>query len=192
MNKKTIALTTDQYESIIKLIQEGFIDKEGKQFRPNNRIATILILEANLGLRIGDILSLKLNNIIKDGNRWRLDIKEEKTGKNRNFTVSNEIYNYIKMYCLENNINFNCKIFDIQKCIIQRQLKIVSDYLELKNISTHSFRKYYATELYNNNSHNIALVSKLLQHSSSAITQRYIGISTQEVEEAIAGHNHLL
>jgi len=84
------------------------------------------------------------------------------------------------------------KYLNIQKCIIQRQLKIVSTYLGIENISTHSFRKYYATEIYNNNDHNIALVSKLLQHSSSAITQRYIGISTQDVEQAIAGHNHLM
>jgi len=191
MNKMTVALNTEQYESIITSIKTGFTYK-GKAFRPNSRIATILILEANLGLRIGDILSLTFNSIIKDANRWRLNIIEEKTGKNRDFTISNEIYNYIKMYCLENNIKFNAKIFDIQKCIIQRQLKIVSTYLGIENISTHSFRKYYATEIYNNNDHNIALVSKLLQHSSSAITQRYIGISTQDVEQAIAGHNHLM
>jgi len=191
MNKMTVALTTPQYETIITSIKTGFTHN-GKAFRPNDRIATILILEANLGLRIGDILSLTFNSIIKDGNRWRLDIKEEKTGKNRDFTVSNEIYNYIKMYCLENNIKFNAKIFDIQKCIIQRQLKIVSTYLGLENISTHSFRKYYATEMYVNSGYNIALVSKLLQHSSASITQRYIGISTQEVEKAIAGFNHLM
>ena len=53
-NKKTVALTEEQYESIIKVIKEGFI-VNGKIFKRNNRIATILVLEANLGLRIGDV-----------------------------------------------------------------------------------------------------------------------------------------
>ena len=64
---------------------------------------------------LGIFLSLTFNSIIKDANRWRLNIIEEKTGKNRDFTISNEIYNYIKMYCLENNIKFNAKIFEYSK-----------------------------------------------------------------------------
>lgn len=55
-------------------------------------------------------------------------------------------------------------------------------------ISTHSFRKFYATEIYNDNGYNIVLVQQLLQHSSAAVTQRYIGIQQQELEKAIEGH----
>ena len=50
-NKKTIALTTEQYNEIIDTMKTGFTG-----FRSNNRIATALMLEANLGLRISDIL----------------------------------------------------------------------------------------------------------------------------------------
>jgi len=82
-NKKTVALTTNQYEIIIKTIKEGFT-VNGTVFRSNNRIATILVLEANLGLRIGDVLRLTLNNIIKDGDRYRLNITEDKTDKAKN------------------------------------------------------------------------------------------------------------
>ena len=91
MNKKTIALTIDQYNEIIDTMRNGFTG-----CRANSRIATALVLEANLGLRISDILKLRLKDIIKDGNRYRLDIIEQKTGKERNFTVPTEIYNYIK------------------------------------------------------------------------------------------------
>lgn len=65
---------------------------------------------------------------------------------------------------------------------------IVSYY---RDISTHSFRKYYATEIYKNSHYNIALVQQLLQHSSAAVTQRYIGIQPREVEEAIERHLQL-
>ena len=41
-NKKTIALTTEQYNEIIDTMKTGFTG-----FRSNNRIATALVLEAN-------------------------------------------------------------------------------------------------------------------------------------------------
>ena len=37
--------------------------------RPNERVATALVLEANLGLRISDIIHLRLADIVKDGER---------------------------------------------------------------------------------------------------------------------------
>ena len=63
----------EQYEKIIKTMHEG-----GAGFRKNHRIATALVLEANLGLRIEDILELCPKDIVKDGNRYRLDIHEQK------------------------------------------------------------------------------------------------------------------
>jgi site-specific recombinase XerD len=42
------------------------------------------------------------------------------------------------------------------------------------------------------NGYDIALVQRLLQHSSSATTQRYIGIEPQRIEKAIEGHSQLL
>lgn len=82
MNKKTKALTTEQYKEIIQTMNEGFAG-----CRPNERIAIILVLEGNWGLRISDILKLRLCDIIRDGNRYRLEITEKETGKQRIFTV---------------------------------------------------------------------------------------------------------
>lgn len=73
-----------------------------------------------------------------------------------------------------------------------KQLALVCDYLGFEGIGTHSFRKWYATEIYKNNGYDITLVQRLLQHSSAAITQRYIGIEPQRIEEAIEGHAQLL
>lgn len=186
-NIKTKALTIEEYKMIIDTMRTNF-KYEDKEFRSNDRIATALVIQGNLGLRIGDVLALKLNDIVKDGDRYRLDIVEEKTGKQRTFTVPTEVYNYIKMYCLENNIKANAKIFDIGERAVQKQLKIVCEYLCLEKISTHSFRKYFATQIYINSNYNIALVKELLQHSNTNITQRYIGISSKEVETALNSH----
>ena len=82
MNKKTVALTEEQYRKIITTMKEG-----SSCFRANRRIAMALSIEANFGLRICDILQLRLCDIVKDGERYRLDIVEQKTGKKREFTV---------------------------------------------------------------------------------------------------------
>ena len=75
---------------------------------------------------------------------------------------------------------------------VQKQLALVCDYLGYEGIGTHSFRKWYATEIYKANGYDIALVQRLLQHSSAAVTQCYIGIEPQRIEEAILNHATLL
>ena len=187
MNKKTKALTTEQYTEIIKTMKEG-----SSAFRPNERIATALVLEGNLGLRISDILKLRPSDIVRDGDRYRLEITEQKTGKRRVFTVPLVIEQYIENYCLRNGIGRNNLIFPITERAVQKQLSLVCDYLGYQGISTHSFSKWYATEIYKANGYDIALVQRLLQHSSAAVTQRYIGIEPQRIEAAIQNHAQLL
>lgn len=187
MNKKTLALTEEQYKEIIDTIRTGFLSS-----RPNQRIATALVLEANLGLRISDILQLRLKDIVKDGERYRLDIVEQKTGKSRTFTVPVEIYQYIQQYCIDTEIKSNEAIFPISERAVQKHLKAVCDYLGYEGISTHSFRKFFATNIYRDSNYNIALVQTLLQHSSAAITQRYLGIGSAELEQAIQKNINLL
>ena len=187
MNKKTKTLTTEQYIEIIKTMKAG-----SSSFRPNERIATALVLEGNLGLRISDILRLRPIDIVRDGDRYRLEITEQKTSKRRVFTVPLVIEQYIENYCLRNGIGWNDLIFPITERAVQKQLSLVCDYLGYQGISTHSFRKWYATEIYKANGYDIALVQRLLQHSSAAVTQRYIGIEPQRIEAAIQNHAQLL
>lgn len=190
-NKKTIALTKEDYEKIINTIKNGF-NHNGIEHRPNNRISTILVLESNLGLRIGDILQLRLSDIIKDGQRYRLSIIEQKTEKERSYTVPLQIYVYLQEYAIQNGIHKNARLFPISSRAVQKLLREAAAYLELENIGTHSFRKFYATDIYVENNYNIVLVQHLLQHSSSAITQRYIGIQQKDIEDAIEKHINLI
>ena len=129
MNKKTKALTTEQYKEIIQTMKEGFCG-----CRPNERIATILVLEGNLGLRISDILNLRLCDIVRDGDRFRLEVVEQKTGKRRIFTVPLVIQQYIENYCLRNGIQKTETIFPISERAVQKQLAIVCDYLGFEGI----------------------------------------------------------
>ena len=187
MNKKTKALTTEQYKEIIQTMREGFCG-----CRPNDRIATALVLEGNLGLRISDIVKLRPCDIVRDGDRFRLEIVEQKTAKHRVFTVPLVIAQFVENYCLRNGIGKEDLLFPITERAVQKKLATICAYLGFEGVSTHSFRKWYATEIYKNNGYDIVLVQHLLQHSSAAVTQRYIGIEPQRIEKAIEGHAELL
>ncbi len=191
MNKSTVTLTDQQYIDIITAIKGGFCHA-GREYQPNERIATALTLEANLGLRISDILKLRFCDIIKDGDRFRLDITEQKTDKARTFTVPAEIREFIDQYRQNNRMSEQQRLFDISERQVQKHLKAVCEHLGLTDISTHSFRKYFATQIYINNDYNIELVRQLLQHSSTAVTQRYIGIQQKQIEKALQNHIKLL
>jgi len=198
-NKKTVALTKEQYMDIMDAMETG-----GYGFRPNKTIAMALRLEANLGLRLSDIVpytdkhgkahhGLRLCDIVREAGRYHLSIAEVKTGKPRTFTVPQELYSYIQGYCIDNGIGKTDPICPVSERRVQKYLESVCSTLDsvdepFINISTHSFRKFYATDIYVNNGYDIVLVQKLLQHSSPAITQRYIGIDPQQVETAIQNH----
>ena len=155
-----LALTNDQYTTLISTIQNGT-----SAFRANPRVAAVLTAEANLGMRVGDILRLRLADIVRDGGRLRLNVTEEKTGKKRTFSVPEAIYQYFCNFAEKYNIAVNERLFPITERAVQKHLKTVCDYLGYENISTHSFRKWYATDIYNNSGHDIILVQHLLQHS---------------------------
>lgn len=183
----TRPLENEEYKQIMHLLKNGFkYTKEGKEkiFRPNMQIALILGLQANIGLRIGDILKLKLSDFKNN----RLNIIEQKTKKNQYRKINIGTINEIMNYAIQNNIKQNDKLFNITTRAVQKQLKIVCDYLEFDHISTHSFRKYYATTRYKESNNNIREVQKLLNHSSIATTETYIGVNQEEIDEASESH----
>ncbi len=185
MNKRTVAVDKETYQLIIKTIQEGFVHDK-VHYQPNERIAAILMLEYNLGIRVGDILKLTMKSFVRDGSRWRFDIYEEKTGKHREFTVPDEVFHFIQTYAYQNKISPEARLFPIIERTVMKHLQATCRYLNLENIGTHSMRKAFATNLYNS-THSLELVRTVLQHSSSMVTTRYIGISSKQIEDALVG-----
>jgi len=187
-NKKTRALTQEEYYLVIETIRTGFTTSKGVRIKPNKGVLAATVIQANLGLRISDVMNLKLSDIIKDGTRYRLDITEQKTGKKREFTVPQEVYSFIQGYMIELGIKPTQPLFDISIRAVQKHLRIVAEYLGLEGIGTHSIRKFFCTSIYNENGYNIELCRVLMQHSSVTVTQRYLGIQPQLIEQALANH----
>lgn len=180
----TKALNNSQYREIIETVREGYTDYDGVKHRPNIQLATILILEANLGCRIGDILNLTTDSIILDGSIYKLNITEQKTGKKRCFIVPKPIKAFIDDYIRNANI-YRGPLFDITAQAVWKQLRAVTGYLGLDDVSSHSFRKYAANALYETTGHDIEAVCEFLNHSSTAVTRAYIKRSDAQLESAI-------
>ena len=180
----TLQISNHNYKELIETVREGYTDYNGIKHRPNLQLATILILEANLGCRIGDIINLQTDSIIDDGGIYKLNIIEQKTGKKRNFIVPKPVKVFIDNYVREANI-YKGPLFDIKAPAVWKQLRAVTAYLDLENVSTHSFRKMAACNLYEATGHDIEAVCEFLNHSSTTITRNYIKRSDAQLESAI-------
>lgn len=179
--KKTRPLQPDEFVNIIKHLNTGFIyNKNGKMkvFRPKKYLALTLTIQATLGLRISDILELTVS-VFQKG---KLEHYEEKTNKLVYRTIPDNLINIVLNYALEQNLKKDDKICPVKDRNIREQLSIVCKYLGYKDIGTHSFRKYFARTVYEDTG-DLELVRVLLNHSSLTITQKYIGVSQDRVDE---------
>ena len=204
---KTRPVTVDEFITVVKTINNGgFQYKEvvtdkatgekitkDRTFRANPRMAFALQLEANLGIRMGDVLALKLTSFRENGRGgYMIDIIEQKTSKARTFDIPNSLYDAIKAYVDDNGLSRDDLFFPIKIRVLQKNLKIVTEYLGLNNVSTHSFRKFYAMRIFENNDFNYEIVRELLQHSTVAVTQKYLGVTSSQVKKAIDEHSYLV
>lgn len=176
-------LEYEEYMTIITLCQKGFTykDESGIEhiFRPNKQLAMTFILQANLGLRISDVLKLKPSTFKNE----KLEVIEKKTGKLQYRTINRNLKELIYEYALENNIKSNDYLIQVKVRAIQKQLAIIANYLNLTNISSHSFRKIFGVTIYNKTKGNIELLKELLNHSNISTTQRYIKVSQKQIDE---------
>lgn len=176
-------LEYEEYMTIITLCQKGFTykDEYGVKhiFRPNKQLAMTFMLQANLGLRISDVLKLKPSTFKND----KLEVIEKKTGKLQYRTINRNLKELIYEYALENNIKSNDYLIQVKVRAIQKQLSIIANYLNLTNISSHSFRKLFGVTVYNKTNGNIELLKELFNHSNIATTQRYIKVSQKQIDE---------
>ena len=156
--------------------------------KENKRDYCIFVVGINVGLRAGDLLSLKINDVT-DGNTIfdTVTIKEQKTGKTRNFALNKNAKEAIQLYINSlADYDFNDYLFKSRKGghlgvrPLHHIIKTLTKDLGIKgNFGTHTLRKTMAYHRYINNVP-LETLQKLLNHSSSAITLRYIGI-TQKV-----------
>ena len=186
MSLYTSRLITDkEIKDIIESIATGYTDNKGVHHKPNRQIAVIMTLQANLGCRIGDICTLTTDNFIKDGETWRLDMTEQKTRKKRTFIIPKPVKAFIDTWIKERSITSG-NLFSVNEYAVWKQLRGVTNYLGLDNVSAHSFRKAAGYRVYMDSGKDISLTCQFYQHSSPTITQKYLRRSSKQMDEAIS------
>ena len=186
MGMKYSTTTADymEWETAMNLIRKLAKDE-------NYKMSLLIAIGCFTGLRISDILSLRWNQIL---NTDEFSIIEKKTGKKRIIRLNpqlqehiQECYEHIKPIGEKAPILVSQKgtVFSIQRInVILKEIK--KKYrLKIKNFSCHSLRKTFGRQVYNMNGENseLALVKlmELFNHSSVAITKRYLGLRQEEI-----------
>ena len=169
-----------QIETIKKLLKQQ-----------NLRDYCLFTVGINSGLRISDLLNLTVNDVIdKDKIKDRIRLREKKTNKFKDFPLSDNAKSSIREYLKTRNYKPNEPLFISRKnkgfLLRQQAYKIINDVAKsigIKDkIGTHTLRKTFGYHAYNNG-YDITLIQKLFNHSTPAITLRYIGITQEELDD---------
>jgi integrase len=136
---------------------------------PENALACEVSLR--YGLRIGDVLSLKTEDVRKG----RFTITEEKTGKRRRLTIANEMQGRLlryagRVYVFPHRTDWTRH--RTRQAVYKDIRRAAAAFRLGRGISPHSMRKVFAVDAYKRYG-SIARVQRLLQHSDEAVTMIY-------------------
>ncbi|PIJ62935.1 site-specific integrase [Mesotoga sp. H07.pep.5.3] len=166
----------------------------------NYRDLLLFVLGINTGLRISDILALKWSSLINGGGRLlkagdQLNVVEIKTKKIKSFMINRSVAEALKLYYdALANVNPDDPVFSsrktddgslqpITRIAAWQMLNRYANMVGLnEGIGTHTLRKTFGYHLYKKG---VALeyIQKMLNHSSPAITLRYIGITQEQLND---------
>ena len=189
----------------IKIIIDVFnkrIDKatndNQKQIAHRNKM--LFLIGVNVGLRASDLMQLRWSYFYKNDMTFKefymlQPKKTKKTGKFVkiffNQTVKKAIENYVNDYPIEDLDNYLFKSRKGDNPITERGLwKIIVDVANdagiEKNVGSHSLRKTWARNIYDNaedKSEALVMLQECLRHSDSLTTLRYISIMDEEKKD---------
>ena len=158
----------------------------------------VVVFGLNTGLRISDILSLRWGDILNGKVRDKVYIREKKTSKEKTFILNDSVKDGVEEYlnCLKKEgyqiIPDNYVFFSDRRVNnpLTRQYihKIINEYgkrvgLDEEKLGTHSLRKTMGWYLRTNKNVGIEVLMKLFNHSSTRITERYIGLEQKEIDD---------
>jgi integrase len=170
--------------------------------KDNKRDYMLFVVGINVGLRAGDLLSLKIKDVMTGSDiNDVVRIQEEKTGKIREFVLNCSAKEAIELYLKSlPEYDLNDYLFKSQKgghITVQHAHSIIKTTMRDLNIKgnfgTHTLRKTFAYQTYVSNIKSnpgiLETLQKILNHSSSAVTLRYIGITKEVISDVYTNLN---
>jgi integrase len=147
----------------------------------------MFLLGINTGLRVGDLLLLKVKDV---KGKKKVIVKEGKTDKPRTVYLEN-IYDELNVYIrtLDGGSEwlFPSRKGDkpITRIQAYRQLNKAAEMADITDgVGTHTMRKTFGYWYYKQTK-DIASLQSILNHSHPEITLRYIGITDEEIENSL-------
>ena len=167
--------------------------------RKSLRDYAFFTLGINSALRISDLLALTVGDVADENGkiRDRIVIRERKTGKRKAFPISASAKKALQEYLRSRGeCNPSEPLFKSRKGgkAITRHAahQIISKAAQEAGIkypvSTHSMRKSFGYWAYKSG-HDLAVIQKLLNHSSQKVTLRYIGIEQDDLDDVYISMN---
>ncbi|MCH2046264.1 MAG: tyrosine-type recombinase/integrase [Saprospiraceae bacterium] len=164
-----------KWETMQLLIQKLLRDED-------YHFGTLIAVGSYTGLRISDLKRLKWSDI-----DTKLILKEAKTGKLRTIHINSELSHYLDKTRAEIQPFDDDLIFPYSLQYTNRKLKKIAIKYELGiKFSTHSFRKTFGRRIWSKNNYSeksLILLGQVFNHSSVAITKRYLGIRDKEIQD---------
>lgn len=171
------------------------IDKMKKILKSNNiRDYLLFVMGINVGLRISDLLKLRICDVVENEKvKNQVTVLEGKTKKTRVFTINKSTATAIKeyLYTLNNTYDpqwylFKSRKGDNKPISRVQAWQVLNDSAKLagvtEDIGTHTLRKTFGYWSYKQGI-DITLLQKIFNHSSPAITLRYIGITQEDIRD---------
>lgn len=157
----------------------------------------LFVMGINSGLRISDLLALKISDVVENTKiKDRISLREKKTGKILDFPISASSAKAIKEYLDTRDYNTEEYLFVSRKghkpISNVQAWRILSGAAESVGINepigTHSLRKTFGYWAFKGGA-DITRIQKLLNHSSPGITLAYIGITRDELDDVYLNLN---
>lgn len=149
------------------------------------RDVLIFLLGINTGLRVNDLVRLKVADVT---NKSILTIREGKTNKRREINVGmlqDEIQRYIADKQLDDYLFTSQKGSKaISTTQVYRILTGAADYLGRDDVGTHTMRKTFGYHHYKQFK-DVAILQEIFNHAAPSITKRYIGIRQDEINASL-------
>lgn len=170
------------------------INKVTNALHGRNRV--LFVLGINLGLRVSDLIALKVSDLFDENMKPRkgtLTIREGKTGKPRRFVLNDKVKRELKKagYTSEDVWLFPSRkgSSHIGREAAWKIVKEAVDRAGLEgNFGTHTLRKTFGYHAYKAGI-SVDVLQKTFSHSSSSITLRYIGITQEDINDVYMSVN---